>query len=270
MKRAGRTTKIVLAVVGTLVVAAVAIRGFMVWNNTRDVLPTFSPIPDGPRAPSLKSIPIGGLEVGRSTLAEVQQRTAQLGFECRDTSMRGLMEQGRQEVQAKMREAEERGDDPDTVSGASRAYYHSKKERNPQVQWACDEVDLAALDPVYAAPGPVAAGEHHAVVFIFDSAEHPLRSVMTSRKFQSQKATLAARDRSLERFTAALGPVHTTLGSPVVDDPTKKIFPRRQIFRHDWQWADRAALVSVMNLGPKKGIDLREVVEVPWPIVVSP
>jgi hypothetical protein len=246
---------------GLLAASAFAIRQGMIWNKTRDVLPEFTPVPEGPRAPPLQH---AGVQVGTTTLAEVKQLTAAAGFECRDTSMRGLMQLGRQQAQQKIAEAKEKGDDPDAVSGASRAYYYSKKEQNPQVQWTCENADLSRLDPAFATPNT-----KQAVTFIFDSDEHPLRYVMTSRKFQSQAATRDARDASIARFAQTLGPPPTQIGKPD-ERPGEKIFPRFLVVINEWSWVDRRVSVTVMNRGPGSGIDLREVVEVPWPIAVGP
>lgn len=246
---------------GLLAVGAFAIRQGMVWNKTRDVLPEFSAVPEGPRAPALQYL---GVQVGTTTLAEVKQIASAVGYTCRDTSMRGLMRLGREQAQQKMAEAKERGDDPDAVSGASRAYYYSKKEQNPQVQWTCENVDLARLDPAFATPNT-----EQAVIFIFDSEDHPLRYVMTSRKFQSQSATRDAREASIARFAKTLGPAPKQIGQ-LDDRPGEKLFPRFLVVINEWTFADRRVSVTVMNRGPGSGIDLREVVEVPWPIAVEP
>ena len=243
--------------VGVIGLLAVGIRMGMIWNKTRDVLPAFSAIPAGARAPALRH---AGVIVGTTTLAEVQKMTSAAGYPCRDTSMRGLMQLGRNQAQKKMAEAEDNGADPDAVSGASRAYYYSKKEQNPQVQWSCENVDLVKLDPVFAGPGT-----KHAVTFIFDSDAHPLRYVVTSRKFQSQAETRAAREQSIARFAQELGPPATQIGQ-MDERPGEKLFPRQQVVINEWKFADRRVSVTVMNMGPVKGIDLREIVEVPWPL----
>jgi len=252
-----------LQVVGVLVVAACAVRAYMVWDRSRDVLPEFTAVGPGPRAPVVDLT--AGIVPGRTTLAEVQALTAKLGWTCSDTSMRGLMKLGREQAQAKMAEAEARGEDPDAVSGASRAHYVSKKEQNPQVQWNCEKVDLSALDgAVFKEPG-----KSGYALFIFDSAALPLRYVVTSRKFFSQKQTLAIYEAEVARFTAALGPSTSTMGKPDMTEG-EKIFARRNPVNHVWDFADRRATVGVMNMGPERGIDVREVFEVPWPVVVTP
>lgn len=252
-----------LMVVAVLAVVAVAIRGVMVWDRSRDVLPEFTAVPDGPRAPAFE--PIAGIRVGSTTLADVQALTKKLGWTCSDASMRGLMKLGRENAQAKMAAAEARGDDPDAVSGASRAHYVSKKEQNPQVQWNCENVDLAALDPaVYAVPSNDASA-----VFIFDSAALPLRYVTTTRKLMSQATTLGVYEADVARFTAVLGPPTNTMGAPNRTEG-EKLFGRSMPVHTEWSFADRRATVGVMNMGPRRGINVREVYEVPWPTVVTP
>jgi hypothetical protein len=250
----------VLVVAAALVAAAFGVRAFMVWDRTRDVLPEFSPVPPGPRAPSVTLL---GVEPGKTRFADVQALTTSLGYACRDTSMRGLMKQGREDVQKKMAEAKAAGEDPDTVSGASRAYYYSKKERNPQVQWSCEDVDVSRV------PGAGYDAEPRTTLsFVFDSEELPLRYVMVSRKFTSQSAAVAARDASLARF-AFLGAPTTSVGAPNLD-PSQKAFERLHPVSTEWAFADRRVTVSVMNFGPQKGIDVREIVEIPWPVTTTP
>jgi len=251
----------VVAVVAVLVVAAFAYRGLQIWDRTRDVLPDVTPIPAGPRAP--RPLSLLGVTPGQTRLTDVQALTAAQGWICRDASMRGLMQAGRAQARAAIEAAEARGDDPDTVSGASRAYYYSKKEQNPQVHWSCEDVDIAGLPgSVYPADGPRAA-----VAFIFDADHLPLRYVMVSRKFTSQKATLVARDAALARF-ADLGPAHEGVGAPDLT-PGEKLFARLRPVSSSWTYADRRVTVSVMNFGPRRGIDLREIVEIPWPITTT-
>jgi len=248
-------------VVASLVVLAFGSRGVSIWNKTRDVLPTFSPVPSGPLAPA--DFSVLGLRPGVSTFAEVSSFTTSLGLPCRDSSMRGLMRQGRAAAQANIEAATARGDDPDAVSGASRAGYYSKKEQNPQVQWSCEDVDLTVF------PGTTwPAGTRGDVMVVFDSQALPLRYVMVSRHFTSQQAALAARQQSLARF-AVLGPPTSTIGGEPNADPSRKAFERRRPFQTEWLFADRKGTVSTMNFGPAKGIIVKEIHEVPWPIVVA-
>jgi hypothetical protein len=261
--RLARRAAVVAAVVAVVVVAAAfGIRAYMVWDRTRDVLPALSPVPDGPRAP--RALHLLDVEPGRTTLDAVQAFTQARGWSCRDVSMRGLMQAGRAEARAKVDAAKAAGIDPDTVAGASRAHYYSRKERNPQIQWSCEDVDVTGLDDIAAGPADL----HADVVFIFDAAALPLRSVMVSRKLMSQSAALALRDAALARF-ADLGAPHELVGAPDLT-PGEKIFKRLRLVSSVWQWADRRVTVSVMNFGPAKGIDVREIVEIPWPITTAP
>jgi hypothetical protein len=250
-----RPARIAVVVVGVVVVLAFGVRGFMIWDRTRDVLPALSPVPDGPRAP--RALHLLDVEPGRTTLATVQAFTQARGWPCRDASMRGLMQAGREAARAKIDAAKAAGIDPATVAGASRAHYYSKKERNPQIQWSCEDVDVSGLSDLAAGDPAVRAD----VVFIFDAAALPLRSVMVSRKLMSQSAALA-------RF-GDLGPAHEVQGAPDLT-PGEKIFQRLRLVSSSWRWADRRVTVSVMNFGPAKGIDVREIVEIPWPITTTP
>jgi hypothetical protein len=256
---------VVAAVIGVVVLGglAVAVRAAMVWNKTRDVLPTFTPIPDGPRAPPLSLV---DARPGETLLPALQQRLAALGFACRDTSMRGLMREGRAEAQRKIEAAKEAGDDPATVSGASRAGYYSKKEQNPQVQWTCENIDVVALGDATLTPAPASLAST-SLIFVFDSADHPLRHVTVSRHFVSQRDAHEAYLAALSR-RAALGAPTFSLGEPDLT-PDQKIFARRRLVTREWRFADRTTTVTVMNLGPKKGIDVREVLEVPWPVTTT-
>jgi hypothetical protein len=247
--------------IGALVAVAVVggIRIAMVWNNTREVLPTFTAVPEGPRAPAFQ---LGGMSAGITTLEVAQQRTRALGWTCSDSSMRGLMQQGREQVQQKMAEATARGDDPDTVSGASRAHYVSKKERNPQVQWNCEDVDLGQLDAA------LSGGEHGNALFIFDSPRHPLRAVTLSRKYSSQQVALGAFDAARERFRA-LGTPTLQQGEPNRSNPAAKVFARSMPVSVQWRFADRQGTVTALNMGPQRGIDVREAWEVPWPVTAG-
>lgn len=252
-----RNVRWVAVAVGALAVLG-GIRAAMVWNNRREVLPAFVAVPEGARAPSFA---LGGVSPGSTTFAQVQELTRTLGWTCRDSSMRGLMQQGRAQVQQKMADAEARGEDPDTVSGASRAHYVSKKERNPQVQWNCEDVDLGQLGQ---GPG---GGEHGNALFIFDSPRHPLRTVTLSRKYFSQRAALAAFDAAVARF-APLG-ASSRQGQPQRDNPEAKVFARSMPVSERWGFVDRQGQVTAMNMGPKRGIDVREVWEVPWPVTTG-
>jgi hypothetical protein len=257
-----RLARRAVVVVVAVVAAAFGVRGYMVWDRTRDVLPALSPIPDGPRAP--RTLHLVDVEPGRTTLDAVQAFTQSRGWPCRDASMRGLMQAGREQARAKIDAAKAAGIDPDTVAGASRAHYYSKKERNPQIQWTCEDVDASGLTDL----APSAADVRADVVFIFDAEALPLRSAMVSRKLMSQSAALALREAALARF-ADLGAPQEVTGAPDLT-PGEKIFPRLRLVSSAWRWADRRVTVSVMNFGPAKGIDVREIVEIPWPITTAP
>ena len=259
LKRALKVSGIVVVV---LLVAAYAYRQWMIWDRTRDVLPEFAEIPAGPRAPSSDFV---GLTIGKSTLPEVEAWLQRHGMTCSDTSMRGLMQLGREQAKAKMEEAEAQGIDPDTVSGASRVNYHSKKEQNPRVFLSCENANIASLDSLNRAGSQATTGT---VLLIFDSKNHPLRYVMVERKYMLQVDVLKQFKAVTSQFTAQLGaPTSASALRPLEDDdPETRIFARMRPVRNEWKFADRKAEVVVMNFGLPKGISVREVFEVPWPL----
>ncbi|MDP2340706.1 MAG: hypothetical protein Q8O67_07105 [Deltaproteobacteria bacterium] len=257
-----RGLKVAGIIVVVLLVAAFGYRRWMVWDRTRDVLPSFTEVPDGPRAPSSTFV---GLTIGKSTLPEVEAWTRLHGFTCRDTSMRALMQLGREQAQAKMEEAKASGTDPDTVSGASRANYYSKKEQNPRVFLACEKASMTGLDALDRAGSQAATGT---VLLSFDSKNHPLRYVMVERKLFLQVDVLAQFKAVTEQFTAQLGaPTSASGRRPLEDDnPDTRIFDRMQLVSNEWKFADRRAEIVVFNFGLPKGISVRETFEVPWPV----
>ncbi len=242
--------------------SAWAYHRFQVWDRTRDVFPEFIDVPAGARAPPTARLL--GLTPGTTTLPEFNAWSAAHGLSCSDTSMRALMEKGRQETQAKMKQAEDEGQDPDAVSGASRANYHSKKERNPQVRMACYDADLVKLgDGIDRGPARQAT-----VMAIFDGAALPLRYVGVWRRYFSEQATLEQWKTTTARLETELGPPTKQSASRPVedDDPLTKPFERMVLVRDEWRFADRRAEVQVINMGPQKGIDFREILEIPWPV----
>jgi hypothetical protein len=257
-----RGLKIGGIVVLVLVIAALGYRRWMVWDRTRDVLPMFTDIPPGPRAPSSTFV---GLTVGKSTLSEVEAWTKLHGMTCRDTSMRALMQLGREQTQQKMKEAEANGADPDAVSGASRAHYYSKKEQNPKVFLACEKAAMTELDGLDRSGSQAATGT---VLLSFDSKDLPLRYVMVERKLMLQVDVLAQFNAVTEQFAKQLGPpTSSSARRPLEDDdPETRIFARMQAVSNEWKFADRRAEIMVFNFGLPKGISVREVFEVPWPV----
>lgn len=240
------------AVVVLLVVAAFGVRGYMVWEQGQDLLPTFMPVPDGPRAPKNSFL---GLEVRKTTLPEAETVYRGVGANCLNSSMRALMEAKRKTVQKAMADAKERGEDPDTVSGASLANYRSKKERNPQIRLACEHVPLNAFNDRERAPG-----EDLYWLIIFDSAEHPLRHTSVSRRLQDTAVAAEEWRSAVEAMTRRFGAPTKLKDLPGSGDP----FPMGVPFTASWDFADIHAEVNAFLVG--KEVRFTEKVEVPWPI----
>ena len=105
------------------------------------------------------------------------------------------------------------------------------------------------------------------LIFIFDSAEIPLRYVAVSRRYIEQTKALEAHESSLAKF-GVLGEPTERQGAPDLR-PDISPFPRYTAVKVTWTFADMRHSIQTMNFGAPKGIEVREVSEVPWPIVVD-
>lgn len=236
----------VLALLGA---AAGGVRAYMVWQQSRDVLPTFVDVPAGPRAPA-EARAFLGLTIGKSTLADAEALAREKGVTCENSSMRALMQAKREDTKKKMAEAEARGEDPDGVTGASLANYRSKKERNPQVRLACENVAASTFTDRARVAGD---GLHWLV--IFDSPAHALRHTSVSRRVDP--GVLGGEWRSaVEAMTARLGAPTTVKGDGEGAYSEAK-----------WEFADLKAEVTAFKVGAKARFTER--VEVPWPVRVE-
>ncbi len=250
-----RAAVIAVAVVAFLAAAAFGVRSYMVWDRRRDKLPAFTEIPPGQRAPKGQTI-LFGLDVGRSTLTNVEAWEAARGLKCVNTSMRALMEEKRQEIKRQMKEAKANGDDPDGVTGASLADYHSRKEQNPQVRLSCEDVAGAAL-----ADRP-RDDEKGRVLIVLDSDKLPVRHISFAPKFTDPALALEKLKAATAAMTARFGPPTKSVnGAPDGDEP----FPPLKIFKREWRFTDLRAEVSAMSFG-KRGVEVKETLEVPWPV----
>jgi hypothetical protein len=244
--------KLAIGIVVVLVFATVAVRGYMVWNRTRTVLPDYVEMPAGPRAPSTDFL---GLAIGKDTLPAVEVAYRRQGVTCVNTSMRALMQAKRDETKQKMAEAEKRGEDPDGVTGASLANYVSKKERNPQVRLSCTKVDAGGFTDRKRSPG---AGLW---LIIFDSEESPLRHTSFQRGLSDATVALAEWNAAVDSITTRFG-APTRLEAPRADDPEP--IKGGAYFVAEWAFADLKIDVTLFRIGGR--ITLQERAEVPWPV----
>ncbi|HEY4223640.1 MAG TPA: hypothetical protein VGO62_19925 [Myxococcota bacterium] len=220
------------------------------WNNTRDVLPVFTEPGPGTRAPAHDFV---GIELGKSTVADATALGVALGADCDNSSMRALMEKNRQKVQQAMADAKAKGEDPDGVTGASQANYHSKKEQNPQVRLSC-YIEPDKLTDRRRAPGAKLYG-----LFIFDSKDLPARHASVQREIADPTVALTEYRAAIDEMTKKLGPPTATHGEPRVDGTV----PVGTLLKTEWKFADVTAEVSAVNLS---GIRVMERMEVPWPV----
>lgn len=247
--------KALVIAAGTLALlgaAAGGVRLFMVWRQSQDLLPEFIDVPAGPRTPRREFL---GLEVGKSSVGDAELVAQQAGATCENSSMRALMAAKREQTKKQMADAEARGDDPDGVTGASLANYHSKKERNPQVRLACDKVALASFTDRARVPGDPLYW-----LIIFDSPTHAVRHTSVSRRIDL--------DLVGEEWQSAVDNMTKRFGAPTKLKPPEGDVAANAYYEAKWQFADLEAQVSAFRIGNKARF--MERVEVPWPVRVSP
>lgn len=274
-----------LIVLGVLAALIVAVGGWRVWRMTHrppDVtLPTFTEPSSQPRAPSSEGL---GVKVGFTKLAEVKELLNQRRLTCEDTSARALMMQARERKKKEREEKEAKGIEVDAVSSAS-LNKKSQMEKNPQVRLTCNDVTAASLGDRVR---PSATGRW---LFVFDGPELPLRHVSYRRVHAEQNEALADFDAAVQAMTARFGPPHVrtgeigaTMAVPAAetsggsitaqkeggekgtDQLTQtEIFPKLTPLKRQWNYSDIQVKVDLINYG-KRGIDLLESVEVPWPV----
>ncbi len=270
MKRRRRLWVVALAVGGLLAGGGLyRLARMRAASRVVDVLPSFTEPGAGPRAPGST---LFGFEVGTHRLPEVKTRLMALGWDCPDTSMRGLMQKMREEKLAEIEAVKARGGDVDSVTGASMVKRRSPKEANPQVRLTCEGISIGAvfaLDPDIAktpasptGTSPSPAGGSGRLVLVFDSPAHPLRHVSFERSHRSDEVALALKDFSTAtaRLQRDLGPAHKA--PPVAGDDS---LPWLTPVESAWAFADVHAKVMVINWGAR-GIALTETLEIPWPV----
>jgi hypothetical protein len=229
----------------------------MKHERERDLLPAFTEPPEGTRAPTSAAF---GVVVGKSTVHDVEALLAQQGLHCDNNSARAMMERKRAQTKAEIDALQAEGKPIDGVSGASMINHKSKMERNPQVRLSCEDVVGTALGDRVR---PASLGRW---LFVFDSESLPLRHVALRRKAADPGAALVDLTSTSDALTHSFGAPTRTQGD--VDGaslPAQTPFPLMHPVKRTWSFTDLHAEVSVVNLG-MRGLDINEVVEVPWPI----
>jgi hypothetical protein len=228
----------------------VVVLGWTGWRmigarrDQSDILPEVRDPDAGPRAPSTVAF---GFAVGRDGSVAVAEGLAQRGLDCRDTSVRALMQKVRDDKRREIAEVEANGGDVDAVTGASIVERKSKRERNPQVRLSCEGVTASAL----GLARPVAATGR--ALFVFDSAEHPLRHASWRRTHrEADDATVDVR-ATVAQWRERLGEPTATRGELGARGPVVV----------EWSYADLLVRVSTIDFGGR-GVSVDERVEVPW------
>lgn len=230
----------VLIVVSS-VVAYYAYRGMMRRPAEQVVLPEFDELGPGVRAPASELLT---LTVGSSTFDDVKALSERAGLDCRDTSARALMKQ--------MRKAKA----VDGVTSAS-SKKKSPMEQNPQIRWSCEGTKGDMLPDRKRGAG---VGR---ILVVLDSPDHPVRHASFRRNHKDIGQALTDANATLAELTKRYGEPHV-VRRPLPEVATAEAFPRYAQSRYEWRYADLAVMLHVM--ATRRGIDIQEAVEVPWPI----
>lgn len=259
--------RLLLRVLGALVgLAVLVVAGFAIhgwWRKTHlppvvDEFPVkFIDPPAGARAPNTEAL---GFHVGVDLLPAVQARLTAAGIACHDTGPRAMVATQRENKRLEVERAEQakaRGETVAAVTGASMLWRRSKMETNPQIRLVCD-----GFKPSFFADRERPIPAESRLLLIFDGPTLPLRHVSLGRTLPKEliaaEFELARADHE-RRFGAMTKGAKAGEGMPVEQFPPFYSQP------WEWSWADATARITVMGLG-KKGMQLEEVFEVPWPV----
>jgi hypothetical protein len=249
MQRLARFGLSALALV-VVVLAGFTIHGFVLLAQKPDPFAHLVPPPPGPRAPIVDVI---GLRVGDTTLVELHAWLDARSASCSDTATIAKSDAAPAAVAPSMPKH------PSAGGTAPAGACPFKLDAGQQVRLTC-KIDAAKLGARFADTSQVE------LTFLLDSEDHPLRYVMIDRKLRSQSATHGEWTRATSAWRDVLGEPSAQSEEPTQALEGQKPFPRFKLFRQEWRYSDRRFEVQAMNFGPKKGIDVREVVEIPWPI----
>ncbi|MEZ4381984.1 MAG: hypothetical protein R3A79_11605 [Nannocystaceae bacterium] len=202
----------------------------------------------GPRAPQSAAF---GAVVGATSFADLQALTDSRGLGCKDTSVRAMMD-AKRAAERKKQEAE----GADAVSSASWMNKKSKREKNPQVRFACPKVDSELFTD---RERPRSRGR---LLYVFDSEELPLRHASYQRSHHNHGAALADYKDAVAAATAAYGEPTATRGElPEADADGKVEFPQGRSLEARWDFKDLSIRVTAIHFGRK--VTVGERVEVP-------
>ncbi|MDC0669473.1 hypothetical protein POL58_17085, partial [Nannocystis sp. ncelm1] len=152
-------------------------------------------------------------------------------------------------------EARARGED--AVTSASLLDRKSKREANPQVRYSCPKTRSEQLTD---RPRPPSEGR---LLFVFDSAEHPLRHVSYQRTSKDPAPALADYQDAVAFYTGVYGPPTRTpsreLPAPDADGAVE--IPVATNFETEWAFSDLLVKVSLLRYASL--ITVGERVEVP-------
>ncbi|WAS89586.1 hypothetical protein [Nannocystis punicea] len=206
----------------------------------------------GPRAPVTAAM---HTEVGLHRVADAEALAARLGLTCSDTSIRATMEGRRKTERKRIEEARARGED--AVTAASWLDRKSKREANPQVRFSCPKTRSEQLTD---RPRPSSEGR---LLFVFDSAEHPLRHVSYQRTAKDPAPALADYNDAVAHYTRVYGPPTRTPTRelPAPDAGGAIDIPVATNFETEWAFSDLLVKVSLLRYASL--ITVGERVEVP-------
>lgn len=204
-----------------------------------------------------------GLAIGQASWAEVQAHAAKLGLTCSDASPAAVSRAAREARLAKMQaEAREKGTVPDIVSAASAAR-PSRYEAIPQVRYSCQDTPGARLPDFVR---PAAQGR---LLFVLDSAGHPLRHVSFQRTHDTQAQALADLLATVDAYRTRLGEPQVVQQDLPASAGQAYEFPVLTHVVREWQFRDFRVKVAALR-GTTGKVILYENVEVPAAIAMEP
>jgi hypothetical protein len=212
----------------------------------------FKDPPAGERAPVTRAF---HLELGQAKFPDAEALTRRLGLVCGDTSIRAMMDARRVAERKRIEEAKARGED--AVTAASWLNRKSKREANPQIRYSCVKTDSAALGDRVRPP------TQGRLLFVFDSADYPLRHASYQRTGKDTRAAILDFDDAVAYYTGVYGPAHKTPDRelPRPDDRGVVELPPATNYEYEWNYADLTVRVGILRFNDM--ITVGERIEVP-------